>query len=388
MASKQNKIFFRKFSLNRLFLFALVYLPRVNASSTHYGECALFPGWPFSPEEAKLRQQKTAHVLRVPVEKLINLGNEVFIEFVLVPNGRFCMGTPSPIEPNWEDFRSSIRFNRAVTISVVVFVFSIFFLWLWRVFRLKTKMQISLKNLIIFLIIINIASVSGVKWWKWNNNFNKAKVEFEIAQTRFKNSENWEKPAHWVIIGSPFYFGKYEISQEQYSVVMGNNPGLPKNPQFPVNGVSWEDAVNFCKKASDKAGVKLRLPTEAEWEFACRGGSLTQFFFGDSTENLNRVAWFSENAKSIQKVGLKEKNPFGLFDIHGNVWEWCNDSFIAYSLNIEGNMDGRSHPYSERVLRGGSWGSSGLSCRSACRDKATPMGSSRIWGFRLVLCIE
>lgn len=131
-------------------------------------------------------------------------------------------------------------------------------------------------------------------------------------------------PQHTVVIPQPFYVGVYEITQEQYQAVMGSNPSKFRGATRPVERISWYDAVEFCRKASEKTGLQLRLPTEAEWEYACRAGSTTNFYYGDDDSALRYYAWFGENSECMtHPVGQKLPNDWGLYDAHGNVWEWC-----------------------------------------------------------------
>ena len=145
-----------------------------------------------------------------------------------------------------------------------------------------------------------------------------------------KDRQPNEGPQHEVAISKPFYMGIYHVTQEQYEAVMGKNPSNFKGQQNPVETVSWDEAVEFCKKASEKAGKKVRLPTEAEWEYACRAGSKTRFCFGDDDDKLGDFAWYAANSgNTTHPVGQKKPNAWGLYDLHGNVWQWCADRYDA-----------------------------------------------------------
>jgi formylglycine-generating enzyme required for sulfatase activity len=179
-----------------------------------------------------------------------------------------------------------------------------------------------------------------------------------------------EKPVHKVTIKKAFYIGKYEVTQEQWQAVMGANPSQFNDPKKPVEKVSWNACRDFAAKLSEKTGRKFALPSEAEWEYACRAGSTTEFCYGDGEAGLGEYAWYSGNAgQTTHLVGQKKPNKFGLFDMHGNVWEWCEDVFHgAYegaptdgSAWVEGGNQGF------RVLRGGSWNRVPTRCRSASR---------------------
>ena len=170
-----------------------------------------------------------------------------------------------------------------------------------------------------------------------------------------------EKPPHQVKVNS-FAIGKYPITQAQYQAVMGDNPsGFKNNPQNPVESVSWDDAQAFCQKLSQITGKTYRLPTEAEWEYACRAGTTTRYYFGDNDNQLGDYAWGRENSnRTTHPVGQKKPNGWGLYDMSGNVWEWCEDDSTAWIDN-----DNRSQP--RKCLRGSSWGSNPCDCRSAFR---------------------
>jgi formylglycine-generating enzyme required for sulfatase activity len=193
-----------------------------------------------------------------------------------------------------------------------------------------------------------------------------------------------EGPQHEVTISKPFYMGVYTVTQEQYEQVMGKNPSSFKGPQNPVETVSWDDAVEFCKKLSQKRGRAVSLPTEAQWEYACRAGSKSRFSFGDDDDKLGDYAWYWKNSDSkTHPVGQKKPNDFGLYDMHGNVWQWCSDWYTESYANA-----GKTDPTgpasgSIRVLRGGSWCHYPLICRSAYRYGLTPDLRGSLIGFRV-----
>ena len=210
------------------------------------------------------------------------------------------------------------------------------------------------------------------------------------------NSYDNTAPQHQVSVKS-FYIGKYEVTQEQWQTIMGTKPdfygqGLANN--FPIAEVSWKDAVEFCQKLSEKAGKEYRLPTEAEWEYACRAGSATLFAYGENiTAELANydgrgsysVAPVGEYRARLTAVGSFPPNRFGLYDMHGNAWEWCLD---VYHKNYQGApkdgsawLEGSS---GERVLRGGSWLSSAFNCRTVGRFSNAADGASVDVSFRVV----
>jgi formylglycine-generating enzyme required for sulfatase activity len=204
-----------------------------------------------------------------------------------------------------------------------------------------------------------------------------------------------EAPQHEVTISKPFYMGVTEVTQAQYQAVMGRNPSSFKGPANPVDGVSWDEAAKFCKKLSEKTRQTVRLPTEAEWEYACRAGTQTAFSFGDDPSALGDYAWWAGNSdKTPHPVGQKKPNSWGLYDMHGNVWEWCADWYGEYPAGPATDPSGPAtagEPGMEtsrgnRVLRGGSWHYiDARDFRCACRyrcDAGVPAGRSDLEGFR------
>jgi len=190
-----------------------------------------------------------------------------------------------------------------------------------------------------------------------------------------------EGPVHAVELDG-FWMGKFEVTQEQYQSIMGSNPSHFKDSKNPVEKVSWKDAKSFCDKLSQKTGQTFRLPTEAEWEYACRAGSSTAYCFGDSESQLGDYAWYNSNSgRKTHPVGGKRPNTWGLYDMHGNVWEWCGDWPGNYSSGLKKNPTGPATG-SRRVLRGGSWGNNPGGCRSAYRNGGTPGFAFNLLGFR------
>src|SRR6185436_4361946 len=141
------------------------------------------------------------------------------------------------------------------------------------------------------------------------------------------------------------YLGKYEVTQEQYQQVMGKNHSRFQGQALPVGTVSWDEAQEFCQKASKESGLTVRLPTEAEWEYACRAGTRSAYYSGDSEAKLDQAAWYYGNSKdTTHPVGQKEPNAWGVYDLHGNVWEWCQNWHEAYIeqplVNPQGSPQG------------------------------------------------
>jgi formylglycine-generating enzyme required for sulfatase activity len=198
-----------------------------------------------------------------------------------------------------------------------------------------------------------------------------------------------EKDQHEVTLSKPFYMGVTDVTQAQYEAVIGTNPSQFKGPTNPVEMVSWTDATEFCKKLSEKARQAVRLPTEAEWEYACRAGAKTPFCFGDADEGLGDYAWYSANSdQKTHPVGQKKPNAWGLYDVHGNLWQWCADWYGDYPKGAVTDPQGAASG-SRRVLRGGCWFSSPEHCRAAYRVSIDPGSrlSSYGYGFRVVVSL-
>jgi formylglycine-generating enzyme required for sulfatase activity len=214
-----------------------------------------------------------------------------------------------------------------------------------------------------------------------------------------------EDPHHAVTLTRPFYLGVYQVTQRQYEQVMGRNPsrfahGRGGGPFHPVEQISWNDAVEFCHRLAElpsesKRGYRYRLPTEAEWEHACRAGTETPFAFGRTitAHQANFDGNFPYNGgpagpyrNATAPVGSYRPNAFGLFDMHGNIWEWCQDWFQDDAYGAGDWIDPQGPQYGhDRVLRGGGWYNNAGSCRSAYRYWDQPEDSDDDMGFRVVL---
>jgi formylglycine-generating enzyme required for sulfatase activity len=225
-----------------------------------------------------------------------------------------------------------------------------------------------------------------------------------------KNTDWWngEQPQHPIEITRPFLIGVHEVTQGQYQAVKGENPSRFRGSEYlPVEQVSWMDAVDFCNKLSELEGRKphyrikgdevtmvagsgYRLPTEAEWEYACRAGKPTLYSFGDDDRALDDYAWYVANSQSqTHAVGQKRANSWGLHDTLGNVWEWCAD---WYDLKYYGTSPAIDPPGATRALRrvsrGGAWECFAGFCRPAFRGKFAPRERWNFLGFRVVAVQE
>ena len=209
---------------------------------------------------------------------------------------------------------------------------------------------------------------------------------FQMGATNEQGSDayNAEKPVHTVTL-SDFMIAETEVTQELWKAVMGNNPSKFKGTNNPVEQVSWNDCKKFISKLNSLTGQHFRLPTEAEWEFAARGGNKSQHFKYSGSNSIDRVAWYDGNSgKKTHPVGSKDANELGLYDMSGNVWEWCEDWLGDYSSSPQTNPKGPNDG-SIRVDRGGSWCNGARDCRVSDRDGSTPGDRDDILGFRLAL---
>ena len=193
-----------------------------------------------------------------------------------------------------------------------------------------------------------------------------------------------EKPTHKVTLSS-FSIGRYEVTQEEWHVVMGSNPSNFKGANRPVENVSWDDCQEFICKLNAMTGKRFRLPTEAEWEYAARGGNKTNRYKYSGSNDSNSVAWYNLNSGcETHEVGSRQPNELGLYDMSGNVWEWCLDWYGNYSSSAQTNPIGQSSG-SIRVIRGGGWNCDSLGCRVSYRNYTRPSNHGLNLGLRLAL---
>ena len=325
-----------------------------------------------------------AKKVNLPPVRNIDLGNGVNIETVLIPAGKFTMGTPEHEKP--------IVGQTILGISggiLLLFVLNILVrAWKKRKQPLESnpekrigfRPQFSLGYLLLMTFVASFCVMGGMHWYEALKH-----LDFDK-----------EKPAHEVTLTKPYYMSKFPVTQVQYQQVLGTNPSFFKGNNNPVENVSWDDAQEFCKKVTERMIASVpnpsplapdpspcRLPTEAEWEYACRAGTRTKYYSGDSEDDLKRVAWYSANSNNMtHPVGEKEANAFGLYDMHGCVWQWCEDWYTEYSPNPVTDPQGPAQG-AVRVLRGGSWCYFPWCCRAAYRDGVHPDRRLDVIGFRV-----
>ena len=253
-------------------------------------------------------------------------------------------------------------------------------------------MKTSKYSLLVFLLVIAVLVL--VQSCSVQSKISKSYsigMEFVLVQPGTfqmgSDDNDREKPIHSVTISKPFYIGKYEVTQKQWRDVMGTNPSKYQGDNRPVENVSLDDAYGFIRKLNlnEKEGTtKYRLPTEAEWEFAARGGTQSNGYKFAGSSNVADVAVYSENSGGETKpVGSKRPNELGIYDMSGNVWEWCSDCYGTYSASSQRNPKGTTYSTS-RVLRGGSLYYNEYYCRLAVRNYVGPGVPYNDFGFRCV----
>jgi formylglycine-generating enzyme required for sulfatase activity len=222
-----------------------------------------------------------------------------------------------------------------------------------------------------------------------NVSFNMIRVDggsFIMGATSEQGRDD-EKPTHQVAL-SPYYIGETEVTQELWKAIMGSNPSIFKGSNRPVEQVSWNDCQEFIQKLNQRTGRKFRLPTEAEWEFAARGGNKSRQYKYSGSNYIYDVAWFTDNSNgTTHDVKTKQANELGIYDMSGNVWEWCQDWYDAlayYNSNSPTNPTGPTSGFA-RVDRGGSWFHNAERCRVSCRLNVTPDNCYYFLGLRLAL---
>lgn len=220
--------------------------------------------------------------------------------------------------------------------------------------------------------------------------FNMVKVEggtFHMGATEEHGSDAYfdETPVHSVTL-SDYYIGQTEVTQELWQAVMGSNPSWDKgNNQRPVESVSWEDCQEFIKKLNRLTGKSFRLPTEAEWEFAARGGRKSRGYKYSGSNTVDNVAWYWDNSGGeTHAVATKQANELGLYDMSGNVWEWCSDWYGDYQSSAQTNPKGPSEG-DLRVSRGCSWCCSARFARVSSRLDLAPSSKYGYFGLRLAM---
>lgn len=215
--------------------------------------------------------------------------------------------------------------------------------------------------------------------------FKMIRVEAGTFRMGSTSGDSSEQPVHNVTISKDYYIGETEVTQELWTAVMGFNPSeYTSDSQLPVEWVSWYHCQAFITKLNSLTGATFRLPTEAEWEFAARGGNKSQGYTYSGRNTIDNVAWYISNSSKTHVVKTKSPNELGIYDMSGNVMEWCQDWYGSYSSAAVTDPQGASSG-SYRVIRGGSWDNYAARCRCTNRDYGTPMITNNYLGLRLVM---
>jgi formylglycine-generating enzyme required for sulfatase activity len=329
--------------------------------------------------------------VNLPPTKTLDLDNGVKLELVLIPAGRFIMGTPEPA-PVDED-----GFNKKIVTGQVLLAFSgtILLVYLAIVviqsIRQRRRPQFSLARLLTMVAAAGGCVLSSLHWRQSAQKLKAAQMEYAVTKARFDSADQAEKPACTVTLSMPFYMGKFAVTQEQYQQITGATPSLFKGKDNPVEWVTWDDAQKFCSALTKATKLEVRLPTEAEWEYACRAGTTTNYYSGDQEADLARIAWYVKNSgNTTHPVGQKEPNAFGLYDMCGNVWQWCQDWFAEdYYRRSESESPQGPAQGEVRMCRGGSWDySKPWYLRSAYRGGREQGTHSYVIGFRVVATVS
>jgi formylglycine-generating enzyme required for sulfatase activity len=341
------------------------------------------PTWPLWDGHESIEQY--AKRTNLPPTKTLDLGNGVNLELVLIPAGKFVMGTPEPVPVDEDGFRNSIITGEATFAAAIGVLLVLIGTIIIRAVRERHRPQYSLVRFTAMTAVAGIAVMGGMHWSYSTKARVRAWAEYAAAVGRYRQADDNEKPAHEVTLTTPFYIGKLEVTQEQYERVRGTNPSNLKGPTMPVENVLWDDTKAFCRKASERTGGVVRLPTEAEWEYSCRAGTTTTYYTGDAETDLDRAAWYLPNSKdTTHPVGTKAPNAWGIYDMCGNVWEWCSDWYGRYNPN--GVVDPRGPSGGDcGVARGGSWGDDAGACRPSARRWMPGRGRDGYLGFRIVV---
>ena len=279
-------------------------------------------------------------------EEVIDLGEGVKLEMVLIPAGKFKMGfTKKELEDLKVAFQEEFKKDTKKELE-----------------DFKVKFQEEFKN-------------------EFEKKLGKKEEELGEKEIYFVNLiMSTQGKQHEVTLTKSYYMGKHEVTQEQWEAVMGKNPSSTKGAKLPVTNVSWEDCQEFIKKLNARTDGGYRLPTEAEWEYVCRAGTTTAYSFGDKITPKDANYLDSKIDKPVA-VGSYEPNALGLYDMHGNVWEWCEDWRGEYPFAETDPKGPANGEY--RVLRGGSFHNNELGARSSIRNNDWSTNRASTYGFRL-----
>ena len=247
--------------------------------------------------------------------------------------------------------------------------------------------MISIRLLLLFSILLPVFAFAQES--RQGNTIKEPQMMLVKGGTYMMGSNNAnpnEKPAHKVVVND-FYIGIYEVTQAQWRAVMHNNPGVFVNEDGPEENISWDEVQEYINKLNKLTGKKYRLPTEAEWEYAAKGGSKSIGYLYSGSDDIKRIAWIKDNSSDMpHPVGQKQANELGIYDMSGNVWEWCSDWYDdVFYRRLYSRRPNPIGPKTGtfKIVRGGSWYSNEYCSRPTYRDGFIPGGKSTNIGFRL-----
>jgi len=310
--------------------------------------------------------------LGIPAEFVLE-STGLRIEMVLIPAGRFHMGILKPVP--LPIYMPTGLIVSAICLIIIIAVSGRVF-WIAKI--RNGKPQFSLRSYILIIFALSVL-MGGIIY---DYLARKANAQFYAAALRYDDSLEEERVAHEVTISAPFYLSRCEITEGDFLLDKNQYTGSRQ----PATNISWYDASAYCERLSGILKLDVRLPTEA-WEFACRAGTTTEYHCGDQFAALDLCGWYEKNSGyKVQLVGKKKMNQFGLYDMHGNVSEWCADWFQEYSSDSVVDPKGPKSG-SEKIIRGGSVASPSIGCKSYSRNMGAPFVFSEFFGFRIAVSV-
>lgn len=325
-----------------------------------------------------------ARRVELPATKEVRLPGGTKLELVLIPAGRFVKGTPRPERPDLQPLLNQMYIGAYLCLSAVGCLTVVICYAIYWSRRDRHRTQYSLARFMVMAIMASVVLMGGLHGYLYYDRIERAEREYAASLQRRADADLSEKSARMVEIPRPFYLGRYEVTQEQFEGVEHRNPSSFKGPKRPIDSILPRDVQSFCESLLSREQIRLRLPSDSEWEFACRAGTRSPYYNGEDVVALALAGWFDQNSnKSTHDVGKKAPNPFGLYDMHGNVAEWCGDIFDvddAYGFETE---LGRC-----QWVRGGSWLDDEVRCRVAYRYALPDVTSGSDLGFRVAMDLD
>ena len=225
-------------------------------------------------------------------------------------------------------------------------------------------------------VSFNMVRVEKGGFWMGAQHMDTAEFNYD------RLSQSDELPVHYVTMRKDYYIGQTEVTQKLWKAVMGYNPSVKKCPKRPVTNVNYYEVEEFLRRIDSITGMQFRLPTEEEWEYAARGGKYSKGYIYSGSKEVDRVAWHKENTSRLKKVKKRLSNELGIYDMSGNVWEWCSSKYHYFDKERNASLGKDGQMY---IIRGGGWQLPPSSCRVSWRGKRLPDLKNSFGGFRLCL---